>query len=265
MRVKLLFLILSLILSASTIVVLKRLAPLSWDAWEPATCMPVKCFCEAVDNANSIRQPANTWSSLAYIFSGFIILASTQISRAKKSSSPLSKPYGFLLGLSAIVIGVGSAFFHASLTLVGQFFDVFGMYLLTSFMLVYALKRLLRWGALMTSIMYALLNITLSLLLIEIPETRRYVFALVLIVAIVVEMLVRRSKTSNIQAKWWNVGLLLFAFAYVIWILDNLKIICAPHSLLQGHAIWHILGAIAVVLLFHYYVSEQPKIEDNRT
>ena len=256
MRVKLYFLIFGLALSASTIAALKMLSPASWDKWQPATCMPVRCFCEAVAPTGPVLQPANTWSSLAFVLSGSVILGLAQIARREQNSAPFSWAYGYLLGVSAVVIGVGSAFFHASLTLVGQFFDVFGMYLLTSFMLAYALRRLLGWGQAVTLGVYTLLVTGLSLLLYLVPETRRYAFAIVLIAAITSEMTFRRRRQATIRVAWWNAGLLLFTVGYVIWIFDNTKIICDPNSILQGHAIWHILGAVAVVLLYHYYSSE---------
>jgi hypothetical protein len=46
--------------------------------------------------------------------------------------------------------------------------------------------------------------------------------------------------------------------AFVIWILDRERVLCAPESLLQGHAVWHILGAIAAVCLFRSYEEAAP-------
>ena len=43
------------------------------------------------------------------------------------------------------------------------------------------------------------------------------------------------------------------AVAFVIWILDFTRTVCAPASWLQGHAVWHILGAAAAWYLFRYY------------
>jgi hypothetical protein len=256
MRIKLYFLIFGAVLSVSTIAALRMLSPASWDEWKPATCMPARCFCEAVSPAGPILQPVNTWSSLAFVISGSMILGLAEVGRRKKGSEQFSWAYGYLLGVSAIVIGAGSAVFHASLTLVGQFFDVFGMYLLTSFMLAYALRRLLGLSQTVTLGVFTLLVAVLSLLLYRVPETRRYAFAIVLVVAIISEMILRRLRRPSVRVAWWNAGLLLFAAGYVIWILDNFKIVCAPQSLLQGHAVWHILGAVSVVLLYRYYASE---------
>lgn len=123
-------------------------------------------------------------------------------------------------------------------------------------MLVYALDRLFDFKSPTTLIIYVVLNLALSTLLIQIPETRRYMFALVLIAALIFEFIMRRRKKISIQVGWWNAGFLLLAVAYVIWILDITKILCDPQSPLQGHAIWHILGAVAVWLLYRYYASE---------
>lgn len=257
MKTTILYLICGLLLAISTIGILDSVEPTTWDNWKPATCMLHGCFCESVRRYDSIRQPANTWSSLAFVLSSSTILVANHKRRKTASGSRLSSGLLSLFTLSIVIIGVGSAFFHASLTLVGQFFDVFGMYLLTSFMLVYALTRLFTWHYGITIFTYVLANVFLSGLLIEVPETRRYAFAVVLLLAIIFEIVVRRLRAPQIEVWWWNSGLLLFLIGYVIWIFDNTKLLCNPDSLLQGHSIWHILGAVAVFCLFRYYHSEQ--------
>ena len=44
--------------------------------------------------------------------------------------------------------------------------------------------------------------------------------------------------------------------ACVIWALDRERLICDPESLLQGHALWHGLGAVAATCLFRSYEEE---------
>jgi hypothetical protein len=159
--------------------------------------------------------------------------------------------------MATLLIGLGSAFFHASLSLIGQFFDVFGMYLLASFILSYALSRLCGWRNSTAAVLYVGLNFVLVLLLLFLPEVRRYLFAFILLAGIVTEVVARRSKKLLIRKTWWNTAFLIFSIGYVIWILDNFRIVCNPGSLLQGHALWHILGAISIVFLFMYFVSER--------
>ena len=46
------------------------------------------------------------------------------------------------------------------------------------------------------------------------------------------------------------------ALAFLIWVVDRQRIACAPQSFVQGHAIWHILGALAAAALFKSYEKE---------
>ena len=45
--------------------------------------------------------------------------------------------------------------------------------------------------------------------------------------------------------------------AFGIWNLaQNGTTFCHPESLLQGHAAWHLLDAVAAYLLFRHYAAE---------
>ncbi|HKJ37868.1 MAG TPA: ceramidase domain-containing protein, partial [Anaerolineales bacterium] len=230
----------AILISGLTIAVLLLLNPNIWNNWEPATCIKTGCFCESAKGQSPIRQAANTYSSLTYVFSGMLIFA--YASKGKR----LPAGYSYLMGISIIIIGVGSAFYHASLTFIGQFFDVFGMFLLAAFMLVYAWERIWKLRLTTTLWLYLSLNVFLSWLQFAIPDTRRYVFAIVLIVALIFEYYFRVHGKPQIEARFLWIGVGLLTVAYIIWILDNTRIVCFENSLLQGHAIWHTLGAISV-------------------
>lgn len=254
MRTVLSYLSLAVVVSAITLILLQS-GLFDWTSWKPATCVPSGCFCEMAGPSSSIRQKANTWSSLAFIFSSFLILALDRNLRVNRNA--MSRANVVLLSMATLLIGLGSAFFHASLSLIGQFFDVFGMYLLASFILSYALSRLCGWQNSTAASLYVGLNIALVLLLLFLPEVRRYLFAFILLAGIVTEVVARRSKKLLISKTWWNTAFLIFSIGYVIWVLDNFRIVCNPSSWLQGHAIWHILGAVSIVLLFMYFAGER--------
>jgi hypothetical protein len=42
----------------------------------------------------------------------------------------------------------------------------------------------------------------------------------------------------------------IMAFAFVLWVLDITKLVCEPSSILQLHALWHVLDAVVVWLLY---------------
>ncbi len=240
----------AILISALTITIFLSLNPNTWESWNPATCLKTGCFCEASNTQSPIRQAANAYSSLGFVFSGMFIIASA------RKGNRLPVGYSILMGIASIIVGVGSAFYHASLTFIGQFFDVFGMFLLAAFMLVYAWERIWKLRIITTLGLFLTFNIFLSWLQIAIPDTRRYVFAIVLVIALVFEHYFRIKDKPQIDVRLLQIGIGLLAGAYIIWILDNTRTICFERSLLQGHAIWHLLGAVSVVFLHRYYLSE---------
>ncbi len=172
------------------------LIPLSWlpaprAAWRPATCMPGACFCEA-SGAGFIRQPIDTWSNLAFVLVGLLILE--DILRPSSTRSNLlaqRRMHGIVYAFAVILIGLVSWFYHASLTFVGQWFDVMGMYLLGTFMMLYNVARLRLLSNRTFAVGYVLFNLALAISLIVVPELRRYLFGGLLVVTIFLEVLIR--------------------------------------------------------------------------
>lgn len=231
-----------------------------------ATCVLKHCFCEAVRHDQAVRQPVNAWTSLAFVFAGMLVIGQSHFDRSLRpvpARNPLTEHalYGVVGGIALLITGWGSVFFHASLTFIGEFFDLLGMYLLVSFILFYAWVRM--FGLSKTSFLtrYLLLNLALIVLYVTLPEARLFFFAAVLLMGLIFEWRWLRAHSGLVEARWLQGSLLLFAAAYAIWILDNTHILCLPESLVQGHGIWHIAGAVAAWMLFVYYRSE---VEERR-
>ncbi|NUM74574.1 ceramidase domain-containing protein [candidate division KSB1 bacterium] len=233
----------------------------SWGDWQPASCMPASCFCEDI-RPGAVAQPANAWSSLGFALIGLLVLGQCRndLSAHKRRErwNPMTRQssYAATYGVALIVIGLGSAFYHASLTFVGQFFDVMGMYLLATFVLVYNLDRWRTMPKKSFVLMYLAANLILAYLLIEVPVLRRWIFGAILLVALAPEFLRRRQQRADIQTKYLRAALATMLTAFIIWVLDYAKILCDPASWLQGHALWHLLGAQAAGYLYLYYRSE---------
>ncbi len=233
----------------------------SWAGWVLATCMPDACFCEAVHDG-AVRQPANTWSSYAFVLVGLLIISQARRDVDRESGARASNPvtqqlvYGLIYGGSLVIIGLGSAFYHASLSLAGQFFDVTGMYLLASFILLYNVARRYPLGQAVIAVAYVALNAALIYLLLEFPALRRYLFAALIAAALGLEYLARKRSNLVIEGRYIRAALLLLVTAFIIWVLDITKLLCSPESWLQGHAVWHVMGALAAGLLYLYYRSE---------
>ena len=227
----------------------------NWVAYAPATCTATRCFCELPRIGALALQPANTWSSFSYVLIGFLMVILPGEPNWNSAMPPLAAR---TLGLTAIVVGLGSALMHATLTLWGQFLDVVGMYLVGSFLLVRALGRWRRIPDAQVTLLYIALCGVLVTVLIMLPEVRRWLFGALLILAILVELIFARPLRPGARLTYYLGSILATAVAFGIWILDQQGVVCAPRSLLQGHAVWHALGAASLWLSFSYYRSERP-------
>lgn len=232
---------------------LSALGP-NWAAYAPATCTETHCFCELPRTGALVLQPANSWSSFGYVLIGFLMIMIAGRSKGQSAMPPLATR---VLGLTAIIVGIGSALMHATLTLWGQFLDVLGMYLVGSFLLIRALARWRRIPDGRAIAFYVALCTMLTMVLVVVPEVRRWLFAVLLILAILVELAFARPLRPGARLANYLGGIIATAVAFGFWILDQNGVVCAPESLLQGHAVWHALGAASLWLSFRYYQSEQ--------
>ncbi len=267
-----------LVLSVTLALGMLSRLPSPWAAWPPATCMPEACFCESVGDG-FVRQPIDTWSNLAFVSVGVLILEDVlRPSTTRSNLLAQRRAYGVIYALAVIVIGLGSWFYHASLTFAGQWFDVMGMYLLGTFMVLYNMARLRPLSNRAFAIGYVVFNFILGVSLIAIPELRRYLFGVLLLVTIALELLLRRRGRNRVSPSegeliagsrnpvsgdtgYFIAALLIYLLAQIVWTLDLNHVVCDPQSLLQGHAVWHVLTALSTGLLYWYYRSEEGALE----
>jgi hypothetical protein len=217
-----------------------------------ASCMPDSCFCEAI-RGHGIKQPANAWSSLAFVVVAVIVLA-----RWARKPSNSKAAYPLLYAFALTVVGFGSAYFHATLSFRGQFADVFGMYLVATFALLYSIDRLrgLSRTALVSG--YIATNAVLAMLLYWVPVVRRLAFALLIVAVLFVEILIRRKEHAS-ATRHLSIAAAIMGLAFVLWILDFTRTLCRPESWIQGHAVWHVLGALAAWYLFLYFAESEER------
>ncbi|RMF62635.1 MAG: hypothetical protein D6743_11890 [Calditrichaeota bacterium] len=241
-----------------TVLIVLSTENITWNGWKLSTGFPDRTFCEHI-RSGPIRQPLNTWSSLIFVPIGLWVVRRAFLD---KLPSPRLAPvrqhkrYGLLYGGALIVMGLGSWLFHASLTYVGHFVDVTGMYFLGGFLFTYGFSRKLRQSATAFTIAYALVVVPLVIIQWFRPETSRYVFGALLLGALGMEIVLHKSLSN-----WLFVGALIsVGLGFGIWVLDERKILCSPESCLQGHALWHILTAISTQLSYLYYLSEGPRV-----
>ena len=202
-----------------------------------ASCWPDQCFCEAM-RPGGILQPVNAISSLAFLLVMILVL---------HRRDSLLRGDALFLAFGLAVTGLGSFWYHARFSFASQVADIAGMYLVASFMILRrwlpseAHRAWVRVGAFLAA-NAVLLGVQLGL-----PSARRVVFASLAVVACAGEWRVAREGRLFLRA-----AIAVLAVAGVAWFLDWSRVLCDPASPLQGHAVWHVLGASAAALLVRY-------------
>ena len=110
-----------------------------------------------------------------------------------------------------------------------------------------------RFGAspLSSVVGFVLANAALMAAQVTAPSLRRIVFGVLLVAALIVEW-----RSSRAGRRWLAAGAGVMVLAFAIWIVDRQRLACEPASLIQGHALWHLLGALASACLYRGYEDE---------
>ncbi len=229
----------------------------AWVGWKLTTGFPDRIFCEGV-HSGAIRQPMNAWSSVAFIPIGLWVARRAFLDYVPSLHMPpvrRDKLYGYIYGLALVIMGIGSWVFHASLTYVGHFFDVAGMYFLGAFLFTYSISRKIHQSSGSFVLLYAAIVVPLVVLQWYWPDTSRVAFGGLVLGALAVEIFVHKSLGNRLFL--WSVESLAAGFG--VWILDETKLVCRPYSYLQGHALWHLLTAVSALCGYLYFRSIKPK------
>src|SRR5512141_1397366 len=168
--------------------------------------MPSSCFCEAI-RGGDIKQPANAVSSLAFVIVAILVLRRSLKKHARSSDGQIARFHAniacpLVFAAALIFVGLGSAYFHATLSFNGQFLDVLGMYLIATFALIYSIDRLRGIPTGVMIVLFAALNALLAALLYWVPVARRFLFAILVIGIIIVELRPKRRKNEPSSTRY---------------------------------------------------------------
>jgi hypothetical protein len=221
-----------------------------WDGFPPATIQ----FCEN-RLCSWISEPANAWSNVAFLLVGGYLLY-----RAHR----LGRPVLTLIGITSVLVGVGSFLFHMSGTLFGELVDVSTMLLISGLMLSLEFRRLVPMTALQTALLYVALNGVSELALLLFPHIGIPLFAAQVLLFITVHTICRlrqlQADYSFILWLFWGFGL-----AFTFWVLDWTGTACEANlHVFNGHAAWHVINALCMYFYFQYqqqfYTEPPPRL-----
>lgn len=214
-------------------------------------------ICEAPILNSWIRQPADTWSNIAFIITGLYLLIRYR-NQLNKRKILLAIP------LSSILIGICSFIYHASYSDELLVLDDFGIWIFITIIVSFNLKKITKFN------INKILNI--SFILVVIPLTIMIIFQGTLgtimvtgfyFIALILELITAPHPKNIFNYKYFYTTIILQIIALMFWILDKQKILCNPQNhIFQYHVLWHILNALAIFFIFkHYYhISTHPKL-----
>ena len=229
---------------------------MDWTTWKPASCLP-DCWCEAARVGSFILEPVNTWTNLGFILTGIYFLLKASRFQHGNNTLGRDKHYPMLYGGALAFVGLGSFFFHMSQTFVGQWFDVFGMYLVSVYYICYNLLRIGKLQKKSFLISYFVICIILGLVIAYIPATRRILFGTSIGIALIQSIWIQMKVKSVINSKYLWLAVGSYLVAQTVWVLDKKRIVCDPYAWMNGHGVWHILTCVAAVSVYLYFNSEK--------
>jgi predicted membrane channel-forming protein YqfA (hemolysin III family) len=235
-------------------------------------CYGSACFCEEIDPDALILEPVNTWSNVAYMIMGLVILLKVDLSAntpREQSLTPMAYPsfYSVFYGFLVINIGLGSWLFHANMRNYGGVWDVGAMNMYMSFMLIFIQMRNWKKTNAWFGVFYVVLTVLLFLQLIYDypPDYGTLIFTLLVAFCgsfeiFTVAWIAKRKQFLGLirDGRWFILGFSLFNFGFIIWNLTNTgRPFCNPQTLWQGHAFWHLFTALATYCFYVYLKSEK--------
>jgi hypothetical protein len=206
--------------------------PADWSGWTPDPCRTLDCYGEPI-GAGFISQPLASYSNLAFL------AAAGGLAVAERRAS----------GLALALVGTawGSLFYHASLTRVGEWFDLMGTYLPLT---VLVMRHAQRSGVLTTTgaarVGAAVIGAG-ALQMIVAREAQQVVFGVLAAALVAVDLVARRRAVAARPGPWWRAAIGALAFGAAIWLADGQGWLPRPAAgSAPWHALWHTCAALAV-------------------
>jgi hypothetical protein len=205
-------------------------------------------YCELNRLGEWLRQPANALSSLSYLAVGVATFA--------RAGGRIDAKLRNILGVSLILLGLGSGSFHASITLAAQELDMAATYAVVLALTVHAISQVApKISAL--ALLVALVAADVLLYAIDGYRFGPWLLPLLLLVLTASAVWVA-ARTTGRSKREFVLAFVGLGVGGASWILDDRKVACAPLSVLQWHALWHLATAFGAWRLFVYFDRVAP-------
>ncbi len=182
------------------------------------------------------QQPINTYSNLAYVAAGLF------------PAVLLGTPPSYVFAATMLYLCIGSTLYHATSTRWAGVLDVTAIYSVFAALAVYAVSLVVRMPVwLTTGLMFVVAGLAAYLLSRNLRQNMNLRIGIFLGISYAM-VLLRMALTGHWSAWPYLAGsLAAFAVAYLIWNMDRAQTFPLRG---WGHGIWHVLAAVASLLVF---------------
>ncbi len=233
-----------------------------WEGMEVSKSALTVEYCEFNDTSKLFHQSINTYSNLVYFFFGILIclIAKQDYDNQELNSKNRLANFpelSFLIGISFIYLSFGSAFFHASLTWIGQRVDMNGTYSLSISILLIALYQVFHKIELSKTTKRSLL-IFAVILIISFYQIALFVSSSIILPIFILSawILITVNYFQFSKERSLTIALLSIisiVIALKIRTMDVQKINCDPYSIYQGHSLWHFLAGFSSFCSYAFF------------
>jgi len=224
-------------------------------------------FCELA-HQGLVKQPSNSFSNFAFAIAGLVAAYQVYKGKFKNNNNPLTRTLFFPIILSSLMIllSPGSMAMHASETTVGGYFDMLSMYLIAAIIFSYAALRFFKLSPLLYTILFVLILVICHIFHFStwqppiVGFAGSFIFGVFCILGVLLEILHKIKNKVKSEVYWVVIASVVFLIAFAIWQIGyDTHPWCIPEAIVQAHAIWHILDAVAIYCFFRLYISEDIK------
>jgi hypothetical protein len=195
-----------------------------------------------------LAQPVNAISSLAFVLFGIIVVISAV------SQPRTERVNRFIVGALMIATGAGSVLFHGPQGPASHFLHDATILLTMAAIVTMNVAGLLHWKEKRVWLILGVTGVAVTAVLLAWPSSTNVVAAVALVVLIAQDVALHRF--GAIRTRWWIAAIVAMAVALLFFVAGRTgSPFCDSASLLQGHALWHILAATA---LWAYFMATTP-------
>jgi hypothetical protein len=233
-----------------------------WDGMTLSKSALTGEYCEYNDTSRLFHQSMNTYSNLCYFFFGVLICQIAFFDYKNGGQNLQNRLAQFpllsaLMGVCFIYLSFGSAFFHASLTWIGQRVDMNGTYGITIAALGIGFYAIF-YKIMLSERQKIAFVIGLILMIVLFLDLHLRVSSSVLVPVLILFLWLFMAVNYFQFRKEHSISLailsiVLIVVALKIRTLDVQKVGCDPYSLYQGHALWHFLTGLSSLCGYAFY------------